>query len=156
MKQWLVYGAAAVGFAVYGAATNVDRDNAGTIVGEGTVAAFKLQVGDCFDDPNTLSDEVTNLKGMPCSMPHDNETFAVFDLTIESYPADDLIADIAHEACLERFESFVGRDYDSSSLDILSLFPSASGWLENDREIICAVYDVDANKLVGTAKGTAL
>ena len=156
MKNWLVYIAAALGFAIYGAASNVDRDSAGAIVGEGTVDAFQVRVGDCFDDPSSLSDEVTSLKGVPCSEPHDNEAFAVFDLAIESYPPDDAMADLAHEACRERFEPFVGRDYDSSSLDILSLFPSANSWLENDREVICAVYDVDANKLVGTAAGTAL
>lgn len=156
MKKWLVYVAAALGFAVYGAASNVDRDSAGAITGEGSVDAFQLRVGDCFDDPNTLSDEVSNLKGVPCAKPHDNETFAVFDITIDTYPADDVIADLAHEACLERFEPFVGRDYDSSSLDILSLFPSADSWQENDREVICAVYDVDATKLVGTARDTAL
>lgn len=156
MKKWVVYVAAALGFAIYGAASNVDRDSAGAIVGEGTVDPFELRVGDCFDDPNELSDEVSSLKGLPCADPHDNETFAVFDLTIDSYPADDLMAELAHQACLERFEPFVGRDYDSSSLDVLSLFPSAESWRENDREVICAVYDVDANKLEGTARGTGL
>ena len=156
MKKFLVIIAAALGFAIYGAASNVDRDDAGAIVGEGSVDAFEVRVGDCFDDPSSLSDEVSALKGVPCSRPHDNEAYAVFDLRIESYPTDDAMADLAHEACRERFEPFVGRDYDSSSLDILSLFPSADSWRENDREVICAVYDVDANKLTGTAEGTAL
>jgi hypothetical protein len=156
MKQWLVYIAAALGFAFYGAASDVDRDSAGAIVGEGTVDAFQVRVGDCFDDPGSLNDEISSLQGVPCSKPHDNEAFATFDLTITEYPEDDVMADLAHRACLERFESFVGRDYDSSSLDIFSMFPSSEGWQQDDREVICAVFDVNAEKLVGTTRGSEL
>jgi len=156
MRQWVIYIAAALGFAIYGAASNVDRDSSGQIVGEGTVDAFHVRVGDCFDDPSSLNDEISSLRGVPCAEPHDNEAFAVFDLTIDNYPADDAMADLAHESCRERFEGFVGRDYDASSLDIFSMFPSADSWNQNDREVICAVFDVNATKLVGTAKGSAL
>jgi hypothetical protein len=54
---------------------------------------------------------------------------------------------------LERFEAFVGKDYESSALDVASLYPSRE---RNDREVICAVYDVDANKLTGSVKGLGL
>ena len=67
------------------------------------------------------------------------------------------MADMAQEACLERFEAFVGRDYESSSLDIASLYPSRESWHgQNDREVVCAVYDIDAKKLTGSVKGLAL
>ena len=59
--------------------------------------------------------------------------------------------------CLARFEAFVGRDYDSSSLDIATLYPSHDTWHgQNDREVVCAVYDIDAKKLTGSVKGSAL
>jgi hypothetical protein len=58
---------------------------------------------------------------------------------------------------LERFEAFVGKDYESSALDVASLYPSRESWTnQNDREVICAVYDVDANKLTGSVKGLGL
>lgn len=156
MKGWVIYVAAAVGFAIYGAASNVDRDSAGAIVGEGSVDAFEIRVGDCFNDPSSSVDEISSLPGVPCSEPHDNEAFAVFDLTIDTYPAGDAIAGITHESCRKHFDGFVGRDYESSSLDIFSMFPSPESWAQNDREVICAVFDVNAEKLVGSAKGSAL
>jgi hypothetical protein len=61
------------------------------------------------------------------------------------------------ERCLDRFQPFVGRDYESSSLDIVTLYPTPESWkLENDREVVCAVFDIDANKLVGGVQGKAL
>ena len=156
MKRWAIYIAAALGFAAYGAASNVDRDNSGQIVGEGTVDAFAVRVGDCFNDPSSLSDEISSLQGVPCSEPHDNEAFAVFDVTVNSYPEGEAMADLAYASCHEHFEGFVGRDYDSSSLDIFSIFPSVESWKQDDREVICAVFDVNAQKLTGSAKGSGL
>ena len=50
MKTWGIYVVVILGFIIYGAATKVDRDNTGTIVGEGNIDAFQIRVGDCFDD----------------------------------------------------------------------------------------------------------
>ena len=158
MKNWAVYIAAILGFAVYGAVTDADRDSSGAIIGEGSVDAFDVHVGDCFDDYSTsFNDEVSSVPGVPCSDPHDNEAFAVFDVTITSYPeSDDHMAELAHNSCLERFDSFVGRDYESSSLDIITLYPTSASWKQSDREVVCAVYDMEAIKLVGSVQGQGL
>ena len=156
MKTWGIYVVVVLGFIIYGAATKVDRDSTGTIVGEGNIDAFQIRVGDCFDDSSSFDDEVTDLPGVPCSEPHDNEAYAVFDLSITSYPEGDAMGELVHVACLEHFESFVGKDYDSSSLDIMTLFPSTESWKQDDREVICAAYDMEAAKLVGSVKDRAL
>ena len=156
MKSWVIYIAAALGFAIYGASTNVDRDENGDIVGGGTVDAFNVQIGDCFNDTFDYDEEVTSVPGVPCSEPHDNETFAVFDLKLESYPADDQIGEIAYESCLERFESFVGNDYESSVLEINMMYPTTESWAANDREVICAIFDMNGEKLVNSARGRGL
>lgn len=134
-----------------------DRDSSGAIVSEGNVDAFQMRVGDCFDDGSTFADEeVGSVPGVPCSKPHDNEVYAVFDVAMSSFPGEQM-GDLAQQACLERFEAFVGKDYDSSSLDVASLYPSRESWTrQNDREVICAVYDVAANKLTGSVKGLSL
>ena len=49
MKSWAIYIAAALGFVIYGAMTDADRDSSGAIVGGGTVDAFQIQVGDCYE-----------------------------------------------------------------------------------------------------------
>jgi hypothetical protein len=156
MKKWGVYIAAALGFAVYGAATKVDRDETGAIVGGGTIDAFQVKVGDCFDDSASSGDEIGSLPGVPCSEPHDNEAYALIDLTITDYPEGEGMYELAFASCMQQFEAFVGKDYDSSSLDIFTMYPSTESWKQNDREVICSVYDVDANKLQGSVKGRGL
>lgn len=155
MKNWAVYLAAIAGFAIYGASTSADRDSSGAIVEGGSIGAFNVQVGDCFNDVS-FDDEVSSVPGVPCAEPHDNETYAVFDVSVTSYPEGDGMSELAFESCMKRFESYVGKDYESSSLDITTMFPSPQSWRENDREVICAVYDMNAVKLTGTAKGSAL
>jgi len=139
-----------LGILIYGATTKVDRDSSGAIIGEGNVDAFQVRVGDCFNNTGSFNEEITDLPGVPCSDPHDNETYAVLDLTITTYPEAERMAELAHETCLQHFDAFVGRYYESSSLDIMTLFPTIESWTQNDREVICAVYDMNAIKLVGS------
>ena len=126
-RNWIIGVAVAGGAYLVNSVMQVDRDETGAIVAEGSLDAFQMHVGD-----------------------------AVFDVTAASFPGD-AMAGMAHEGCLARFEAFVGRDYDSSSLDIATLYPSHDTWHgQNDREVICAVYDIDAKKLTGSVKGSAL
>jgi len=155
MKNWVIYIIAALGFVVYGC-SSADRDGGGAIVDGGTLDAFQVQVGDCFDDTDSYDDEVTSLPAVPCSDPHDNEAYAVFDVKVASYPGDDAMWELASDACLERFEPFVGKDYESSALDFFPIYPSSESWRENDREVICSLYDMDTQKLVGSVKGQGL
>ena len=71
MKKLAAYAVAVLGFGIYGAMTDVDRDDSGAIVGGGTLDAFEMRTGDCFDDPDTYTDEFSSLQGVPCAEPHD-------------------------------------------------------------------------------------
>ena len=155
MKSWAVYLIAVVGFGIYGAATSVDRDSSGAIVEEGSIGAFNVRVGDCFNDVG-FDVEVSSVPGVPCSVPHDNEAYAVFDVSVPSYPEGEGMSELAYKSCMDRFAAYVGKDYESSSLEITTMFPSQQSWRENDREVICAVYDMNAQKLTGTTRGSAL
>ena len=161
MKKFMTYVAIALGAVAYNAMTEADRDSSGAIVSEGSVGAFQIRVGDCFDDTSSSfaedGVEITSLPGIPCTDPHDNEVFAVFDVNRSTYPDSEAMESLAYDSCLERFEPFVGRDYATSSLDFLSMYPTRSSWnLQNDREVVCAVYDMEASKLSGSAEGLAL
>lgn len=156
MKNWAVYALIVAGVFIYGAATEVDRDSSGAIVGEGDIDAFQIRVGDCFDDVSSDDEQVSSLPGLPCSEPHDNEVFAVFDVSIASYPGGESMSELANNSCLGHFDSFVGKDYQSSSLEISTLYPSVESWEQRDREVICAVYDMNLSKLVGSVQGRAL
>ena len=155
MKNWVAYVLVAMGFVAYEAVTEADRDASGAIVGEGTVGAFDVRVGDCFDDSGSMS-EIESLPAVPCSEPHDNEAYAVFDVALDEYPNEDAMWELANDKCLDRFNAFVGLDYESSSLDIFTMYPSTESWAQNDREVICAVYDMETNKLVGSVQGRGI
>lgn len=155
MKNLGFYVLVAIGVFAYNMATDADRDSTGAIVDGGNIDVFDIKVGDCFDESYSF-DAVSSLPGVPCNEPHDAEAYASFNVSFDSYPGDDGMWDVAFERCLERFENFVGRDYESSQLDIYTLYPSAESWAANDREVICAVYDMNANKLTGSARATGL
>jgi len=155
MKNLAFYAVVVMGYLAYGAFTNADRDETGAIVSEGTIDAFQLRVGDCFNDAG-IGDEVSDLPGVPCSEPHDYETFAVFDVALDSYPSEDEMSALAYDSCLERFNGFVGLDYESSVLEIVTLYPTTESWQQNDREVVCALYDMNDEKLVGSTRGSAI
>ena len=156
MKNFAFYLLVIIGVVGYRMATDVERDETGAIVDAGTVDVFQIRAGDCFDDSMGFGDEVSSLPGVPCSEPHDNEAYAVFELAASSYTDEESMWELAHQSCMERFEAFVGRDYESSSLDIFALYPTAESWANNDREVVCAVYDMQENKLVGSVQGLGL
>lgn len=51
---------------------------------------------------------------------------------------------------------YVGRDYETSALDVVTMYPSPEGWDQNDREVVCALYDMSGAKLVGSVKGRGI
>ena len=97
---------------------------------------FSLSIGDCFNDA-----PVSQLPITPCSSPHDNEVYAVFNTSLDTFPGADEMYDAAFEDCRNRFEAFVGLPYDNSILNIYTIHPTQLSWTNlNDREIICALY----------------
>ena len=161
MKNLLVYAVIGLGVVGYNVSMQADRDASGAIIEQGNVDAFTIRLGDCFNNTDSLgtdeSGEVSSLPGVPCSEPHDNEVYAVFDVTFGSFPGDEQMADAAFEQCLARFEDFVGTTYDVSTLDITALYPSGQSWkMQNDREVVCAIYDMNGGKLTGSSKDSAI
>lgn len=150
-----------LGIAGYGYFSEAGRDSTGALVSAGEIDAFDIQLGDCFDDDDssTLDEEteIFGVQGIPCAQPHDNEVFAIFDLKMDKFPGDDRVVDIAYEGCIDRFDSFVGRDYPSSALDVFPLYPTRASWDERgDREVICALYDMELSKLKGSMRGSGI
>ena len=161
MKNLLVYAAIGLGVVAYNVATEADRDASGAIVDGGSLDAFTIRLGDCFDNTRSLASdeagEVSSLPGVPCSEPHDNEVYAVFNVDYAEFPGDDAMSERAFDACMTRFEGFVGNTYESSALDITALYPSSQSWSrQGDREVVCAVYDMNGGKLTGSSKASGL
>ncbi|MET0297340.1 MAG: septum formation family protein [Microbacterium sp.] len=119
----------------------------------GDADVFTLRVGDCFNDVDAT--EVTEVPAVPCADAHDNEVYLSFDMPDGEWPGQEAIDAAAEAECTPAFSSFVGLDYDSSSLDWYAIYPVQGGWEDlGDREILCAVWD-PAGMIEGTLAGAA-
>lgn len=125
------------------------RDEAGAIDTAGDVSVFSLRVGDCYDDHD--EGEVTDVAGVPCDAPHDNEVIALFDLPEGPWPGEEEVRALGRAGCLERFEAAIGAAYEASELEVYPLTPTAATWNEqDDREIVCSAYHMEFEKLTGS------
>ncbi|MGQ0847581.1 MAG: septum formation family protein [Actinomycetota bacterium] len=112
-----------------------------------------MEVGICFDDVRSAA--VDAAPRVPCQDPHDNEVFAVFEYDDSpTWPGHVEIDDIARDQCIARFEEYVGLPYPASTLEVLPITPTEETWVrDGDREIVCALYNLDLTKLVGSMEG---
>jgi hypothetical protein len=113
-------------------------------------------VGDCFDDEAFASTEISEIPGVPCSQPHDNEIYATFDLPGE-WPGDERVEELAYSGCFDRFEAAIGKSYEDSVIDYTTIYPSAGSWKQlDDREVICVGYHMEYEQLTGSILGSGL
>ncbi|WP_075827931.1 septum formation family protein [Cellulosimicrobium sp. CUA-896] len=137
------------------AADPVRGDDGAIVEAEANADVFSITVGDCTNDGDVDATEVSSVEAVPCDEPHDNEVYAAFDVDGDEFPGTDEIQVIADERCLAEFEPFVGISYDVSRLGYWPMTPTESSWGQGDREVLCLVFDVDLEKLTGSAEGLA-
>jgi hypothetical protein len=142
--------------AAIGITTAAERNEAGDITGAGTVDAFEVRVGDCFDDEAFASTEISEVPGVPCSDPHDNEVYATFDIAGE-WPGEERVEELAYEGCHERFAGAIGKIYEESIIDYTPIYPSEGSWKQrDDREVLCVAYHMEFETLTGSVIGSGL
>jgi len=141
---------------VVGISCTAERGDDGQISEAGSVDAFAMHVGDCFDDWGQ-EEEISEVPGVPCSDPHDNQVYATFDLPGDTWPGDEAIDTQSTEGCYDRFKAAIGKAYEDSVIDFLPMYPSSGSWEQrNDREVICVAYHMEYEKLNGTVLGTGM
>ncbi|MGI9600675.1 MAG: septum formation family protein [Acidimicrobiales bacterium] len=119
------------------------RDGEGTIVGAGLVGVQVLQVGDCYDEPET-GEMVEMVPAVPCGELHDNEVYALFDVAEDEYPGADEVELLAVSGCVEAFTPYVGLTMAESAYDVFPLTPNENGWrFLDDRGVICVLTGLD-------------
>lgn len=119
----------------------------------GPVSEYGLAVGDCFDDPDDFEYDAPSIIPVACSQPHDNEIYAIGTVTGDEYPAIGELDDLADDYCLDRFEVFIGIDWEDSIYDYIWIAPDRVGWDTGDRDVVCVAYDLDLAKLTGSLRG---
>jgi hypothetical protein len=131
----------------------------GSSKGNGT-SVFHVKAGQCFLPPSKVQAELTSLKRVSCSTGHTQEAYAVVAYNgtgsgfTDQYPGDTVLKTYADGVCAQKFSSYVGVDYQDSTLFFTYLLPSARGWQQShDRNVVCFVTTTGA-VLHKSVKGT--
>ncbi|PKQ27137.1 MAG: hypothetical protein CVT64_01430 [Actinobacteria bacterium HGW-Actinobacteria-4] len=95
-------------------------------------------VGDCLQSSD-LESSVAQFSVVECDTSHDAEVFALVDLAHSGEFDATTIIDESNAACLARFESYVGIDYNESVLLIRPVHPTQITWDAGDRQTVCVV-----------------
>lgn len=134
-------------------APEAKRNEAGAIEKEAQADAFSVKLGDCLNDPG--DGNITSVRVVPCSEPHELEVFHEFNLEGDQYPAsDEDMEEQVLATCDPVFETFVGRSYEDSDLDYTTMEPTQGSWSDGDRAVVCMIANADYSKVSGTLKGS--
>lgn len=148
---------AATAMLAAGCSSDIDetsRDESGVITEGGELGVFNITVGDCLNTPDDGA-ETASVEAVTCTDPHDAETFFTFDLPDGDLPGQDDIENAVLDQCGDAFGDYVGQPYETSSLDMFYLSPSADTWDRiDDREVVCLIVSADGSPLEGSVKGS--
>ncbi len=126
------------------------RDQVGRITAPGQVGILRLRTGDCFIAGE--AQVVEFVSGVPCSMDHDGEVFAVFDMQDSTWPGATTVESVATRECQARFSSATGLALDAAVARLSAFAPTMDSWNE-DRSIICIATSPDGSMMRGTLTG---
>jgi hypothetical protein len=114
-----------------------------------STSVFKVSSGECFVPPEKVQAELTKIDQVPCNKAHTQEAYASvaykastpsFDSLTADYPGETVLKQFADGACAQRFSTYVGVDYQDSSLFFTYLIPSARSWQQaHDRRVVCFI-----------------
>lgn len=125
-----------------------DETTGGT---EEDASVFDIAVGDCLTE-DVAGGSVSEVPVVPCDQPHTSEVYLTYTIEEESFPGADGIDRITQEQCMPAFETFVGRTYEESALEVTTLEPTSESWAQGDRELVCMVVD-PAGEVTGSLEG---
>ena len=131
------------------------RDDSGQIANAGDMQVEDLRVGDCFDLKDPEATEVAEVEAKPCTDPHEYELFHVANMPDSEFPSDAVVTAFADVECVAAFTSYVGMDYQASTLYYSWFAPSTETWNDGDRAVQCAAYDPENTELTSSVRNAA-
>jgi putative regulator of septum formation len=152
--SWAFLGFIVLG-AIAGFIFNAGRAPTGEIERAGDMVAAELRVGDCFDFKDPDEEVIEDVTARPCAEAHEYEVVWIGFLPEGSYPTEAAIYAWAEEHCVAGFNEYVGRDFESSVLDLSWIYPDEEAW-NSDRSVQCTTSHPDKPRLTGSLKGSKL
>ncbi len=117
-------------------------------------SAQEFEAGQCLNGLLDASTQVESLPVVGCDKEHEGEVYAVKKSSLESYNMIE-VGDEADEYCLAEFKTYVGTDYQESTLFFTHLTPSSQSWSSGDRDIVCILMPAE-DTVTGSLKGSNL
>jgi hypothetical protein len=113
------------------------NDSADSATESVIVSISTLKPGDCINGPQPdLIVEYVPL--VACSLPHEGEVYAVFQLPAGPYPGDIVVEQQAERRCEIEFWTYVPNPPDTAQM--MPLHPLSDSW-KHDRGVTCVAYD---------------
>ena len=119
---------------------------------DSTSVAADAELGACFARQDLTATESPEVN---CEEAHGVEVYArrpALDGENAPYPAE--LDSLGDGICLGEFEPFVSRSYPESSLEYVTLVPSQEAWNRGEHDIVCGLFAIGGDDLVGTSKGS--
>ncbi len=110
-------------------------------------AIFSLKTGQCID-PNGQTATVVS-----CSVPHDAEVFATFELPGSKWPGTAAVGTTASSGCSTRLTGYLNPQL-AISLASTYIYPDSVAWQAGTRTVICEVR-ATKGQLTGSVAGAS-
>ncbi len=117
-------------------------------------SAFTMEVGQCVQVPD--GDRVSRFETTECTAEHDAEVFHILKQTDSELPPESELKEKAGNECADAFESYIGKAYEESDLDIYTTYPTKTTWAIGDREVVCMATRLDHSKLTSSVKDSGM
>jgi hypothetical protein len=141
-----------VGVGFYVLAANGTFDDAA-----GRKDAFDLKVGDCVNTTGLGNDvRIRSVPTKKCTDLHDSEVFFVGQLNptrSRDFPGQDTVSSETEDACIEKFEGYVGVPPVDSELGIYYVSTDEIGWKSVRGKYVC-LLQAESPTLTGSMKGS--
>ena len=134
----------------------------GATAATSAVSVWDLEIADCFDSAGDVRrrGRRARLRGRrrlrrSARVPGDRRVGLPGRPGRARYPGGAL-EDFALDRCVAGFDKAVGTPFMESSLDVVTMWPSAESWKGGDRTIACIAVRVDGDVLIGDVLGSGM
>jgi len=139
---WILMLGVVLGIAAVSMTSSGSSGSSRTPVAAGTrrVGVFALVTGDCFDNPPRTK-AVTSVQVMPCTLAHNAQVYARFNLhgSRFAYPGLAKVGRLAAAGCNARIGVILDRPKLPKGTGIRLLFPLVGSWLLGRRTVSCVI-----------------
>lgn len=103
----------------------------------GSVSVTKLKPGNCINGLNGIG-SIEDLPVVACTLPHEGEVYAVFELPAGPWPGDTAVQEQSETRCKAELKTYAPKAADT--VEVLYLHPLQLSW-SRDRGVTCVATD---------------